>query len=137
MAYIAKKKPTGAHLSAWEQKQKHKMKRKLPAWFDAPIVEEAVVVDERERVRANAQLALEILENGLLRAYQERMDDQLLPADDSEPEDEDAFDLSQSSVVDVMTTEEALEIMGDVEVDKQDRKQLICDLKGALSKSFT
>ena len=112
------------------------MKRKLPEWFSAEPVaeEEEQVVDDMQRVRMNAQLAVEILECGLMRAYNERMDDQLMPADDSDPEDEDAFDLSQSSVADVMTSNEALEIMGDAaaNVCKQDRKQIICSLKTAL-----
>jgi len=116
------------------------MKRKLPAWFSETEAEAEMskmvepIPDAKDRARLNAQLAVEILENGLMRAYHERMDDQLLPADDSDPEDEDAFDLSQSSVVDVMTSDEALEIMGAAAADvcKQDRKQIINSLKTAL-----
>jgi hypothetical protein len=71
-----------------------------------------------------------------MRSYVERQDDWLLPNDlESDPEDEDAFNLSQSSVVDEMTTDEALAIMGEADnyAFKDDRKRLICDLKNALS----
>ena len=70
-----------------------------------------------------------------MRSYVERQDDWLLPNDlESDPEDEDAFNLSQSSVVDEMTSSEALAIMGEeAYAFKDDRKRLICDLKNALS----
>ena len=114
-------------------------KRKLPEWM-SNAHNEVETADEKTNKKQkqvdDAKRALEILEEGLLRNYAKERDDWLLANDDdSDPEDPEAFSLSQSSVVDEMTSEEALAILGGEEAYsfKNDRKQLICDLKRSLS----
>ena len=112
-------------------------KRKLPEWMLLPSIEEEEEEEEPEKKRRrDAQRALVILEEGLARAQIKAREDELLATDDISTENDDDpesafFQLSQSSVVDEMTTDEALALVGECK-NKDDRKQLICDLKAAL-----
>ena len=87
--------------------------------------------EEQDTIIENAKLAVDILEQGLARARCEREENLMLPYTNNSDDDE-AFDLSQSSVVDAMSSADALAILGDKACDKQDRKQLIHDLRAAL-----
>ena len=126
----------------------NKKKRKLPDWIvnteEEEEEEEEEEACEKKRVFENATEALEILENGLRRSLMEKREASLqttydiTDADIEDLQDEDDFDLSQSSIADVMTSAQALEIMGpsyySKDGNKKDRNQLICDLKTSLAK---
>jgi hypothetical protein len=113
-------------------------KRKLPDWMvaETQYEENDEHHSSENRVVENARIALAILESGLKHAHAQRQDDALQDPDDGreeEQEEPDAFDLSQSSVADVMTSADALEILGvDDYQFKHDRLQIIWDLRRAL-----
>ena len=112
-------------------------KRKLPDWILNPIIKTDNDDEQKEEAtaRENAITALEILENGLRRSYIEKKEALLQDPgdeDDDEDDEDDDFQLSQSSVADVMTSSQALAIMGGTSKFKDDRKQLILDLKACL-----
>jgi hypothetical protein len=109
-------------------------KRKLPSWIveGGSTSSNEGANDEGD----NAQLALEILERGLKESFVKRQNDWLLPDDydSGVEEDDEAFSLSQSSVVDVMTCEDALALVENKsrhDLLKYDRKGLIEELKRA------
>ena len=111
-------------------------KRKLPSWIvEGGATSSNEGANDEGAMRENAELALEILERGLKESFVKRQNDWLLPDDyDSGVEDEEAFSLSQSSVVDVMTCEDALALVENKsrhDLLKYDRKGLIEELKRA------
>ena len=127
----------GEGVCVYSMQQPSERKRKLPEWMSEPHGKQEEEEERPPSAAENAARAVAILEDGLMRAYVERQEALLLPPDDNSDPDDEAFDLSQSSVADVMTTAEALEIMGAAEAKayafKDDRKRLIADLKGCLA----
>jgi hypothetical protein len=109
------------------QEEPSSRKRKLPEWImSMPAVEEEEPEETPvQKQRRDAQRALEILE-----AMTDDDDDGLQPQ-----EEEEAFCLSQSAVMDEMSSEEALALLGDAYEPTDDREQLICDLEAALCAS--
>ena len=111
-------------------------KRKLPHWMMEKTPHEAM---EAKDALVNAEWALEILERGAKERYSKQQDDLLLPNDDydsAKDEDDEYFSLSQSSVADVMTSEEALELIvkkPQRDLLKYDRGALIVELRRAIT----